>query len=61
MGRSGWVMLWESNSQVAQVAWGGGGGGGGGWWGGFGSCECNWGCTVFLNARDEDIFEKQRQ
>jgi hypothetical protein len=56
MGRSGWVMLWASNSQVAQVAWGG--------WVGevvLGVVTVIGAALFFLNARDEDIFEKQRQ
>jgi len=56
LGKSGWVILWASNSQVAQVAWSS-------WVGGviLGVVTAIGAAVFFLNARGEEIFEKQRQ
>jgi hypothetical protein len=56
MAKSGWVMLWASNSEVAQVAWGS-------WVGAviLGVVTAIGAALFFLNARGEEIFEKRRQ
>jgi hypothetical protein len=56
LGNSGGVILWASNSQVAQVAWSS-------WVGGviLGVVTAIGAAVFFLNARGEEIFEKQRQ